>query len=350
MTDSLDQELWDWFSGQWFSPETLLQFNWENYPYLYLLLAVPLIFVFRKIARWRSQQKLEVAFRPKELKWSPQSLLRFVPDIMLSLCLICLVLAVARPQRAEVKVERSSEGIDILLILDVSESMRIEDFRPNRLEASKQVAIDFLKGRDFDRIGLVVFSGKAYSLSPLTTDYDMLEAYVSEINHQMIPESGTAIGSALGVATNRLRESQIKSKVIILISDGDNTAGSLDPLTASQLAAYYGIKIYTILVGKDGKVPLPQVGNERKFVENTIDESTLREIAKIGEGQFFRASNNETLNEVFEQIDALEKTEITETRFKTTRDYYRIYVIWGILFWLIWMFLKSTFIQNVLED
>jgi Ca-activated chloride channel family protein len=235
--------------------------------------------------------------------------------------------------------------------MDISQSMQIEDFTPNRLEAAKTVARDFIKGRVQDRIGLVVFSGDAFSLAPLTTDYDLLNAYLNDVNFEMIENRGTAIGSSIAVVTNRMRESDSKSKVCILLSDGDNTAGNIDPITSSELAAAYGIKMYTIVVGKEGLVPFGKDFFGRpQMVENTVDETTMRKIAAIGGGEFFRATDNQALKSVFEKIDLYEKAEIKETRFNDTSDFYFIYLRWAIILFLIWILLKSTFISNVLQD
>ena len=196
-----------------------------------------------------------------------------------------------------------------------------------------------LSGRIQDRIGLVVFSGDAFSLSPLTTDYDLLKSYLDEINFEMIENRGTAIGSALAVVTNRMSESETKSKVCILLSDGDNTAGNIDPITAAELAEAYGIKIYTIVVGKEGLVPFGKdFFGRHNMIENTIDESTMRKIAEIGGGEFFRAADNQALKQVFAKIDQYEKAEIKETRFKDTSDYYFIYLQWGVACLLLWLF------------
>jgi Ca-activated chloride channel family protein len=230
--------------------------------------------------------------------------------------------------------------------------MQIEDFKPNRLEAAKETARSFIAGRFQDRIGLVIFSGDAYSLSPLTTDYELLFNFIdTEIDFDKIENRGTAIGSAIAVATNRMRESETDSKVMILLSDGDNTAGNIDPKTAAELAVAYGIKIYTIGIGKDGKVPYGKDFFGRpNYIENTLDETTLREIAQIGEGQFYRVSDNEALQNVFGLIDQYEKAEIKETRYKNTTDFYPIYAKWGLVFLLLFMFSKSTFVSNILED
>jgi Ca-activated chloride channel family protein len=219
------------------------------------------------------------------------------------------------------------------------------------LEAAKKVALDFIQGRIQDRIGIVVFSGDAFSLSPLTTDYDLLRSYINEISFEMIENRGTAIGSAMAVVTNRMRESESKSKVCILLSDGDNTAGNIDPITAAELASAYGIKIYTIVVGKEGLVPYGKDFFGRpNMIENTVDETTMRKMADVGGGQFFRATDNQALRQVFDKIDQYEKAEIKETRFKDTSDYYFIYLQWAVSFFLLWLLLKSTFISNVLQD
>lgn len=340
-----------WYSIDWFMPDTLLAFEWERPLFLYLIAAVPLLFLIRWMWRYRFNQKLPVAVTHRELKSSPLTLVRFVPDFLLMLVMTLLLTALARPQKTNEKVEQWTEGIDIMLAIDISQSMQIEDFTPNRLQAAKTVAQKFVEGRLQDRIGIVVFSGDAFSLAPLTTDYDLLKSYLKEIDFEMIENRGTAIGSALAVATNRMRESESKSKVCILLSDGDNTAGNIDPMTAAELAAAYGIKVYTIIVGKEGLVPYGKdFFGKTQMIENTVDETTMRNIAKIGGGEFFRATDKKALEQVFHRIDQYEKAEIKETRFKDTADYYYNYLYWAILLFLLWLFTKSTFISNVLQD
>jgi Ca-activated chloride channel family protein len=309
------------------------------------------LFIFRWFWRQKFNQKLPVAVTQKDLHVSPVTFIRLIPEIMMMLVLAFVCLALARPQKTNEKVEQWTEGIDIMIALDISQSMQIEDFLPNRLDAAKKVARSFVDGRIQDRIGLVVFSGDAFSLSPLTTDYNLLKSYLEEINFDMIENRGTAIGSALAVVTNRMGESETKSKVCILLSDGDNTAGNIDPITAAELAEAYGIKIYTIVVGKEGLVPFGKDFFGRpNMIENTVDETTMRRIAEIGGGQFFRATDNQALQQVFARIDQYEKAEIKETRYKDTSDYYFIYLQWGVACFLIWLGLKSTFLSNVLQD
>lgn len=349
----------NWFSLEWFSAATLESFDFQYPIFLYLLVLIPLLFILRWLVGLRTGQKLPVAFSKGNLPQEPSTWLRFIPHVLISLAFAFILVALARPQKTNEQVEQWSEGIDIMLVVDISESMRIEDFSPNRLEAAKDVARDFIAGRLQDRIGVVVFSGDAYSLAPLTTDYDLLYRLIADVNFNMIESRGTAIGSALAVATNRMRDIEQEnnnrkgesSKVMVLLSDGDNTAGNLDPITAAELAHAYGIKIYTIAVGREGKVPFGKdfFGNTR-YVDNSIDETTLREIASIGEGEFFRASDNETLQQVFDQIDTYEKAEIKETRYRDTTDFYWVYLSWAIAFFLLWLLSKSTFMSNVLVD
>src|SRR5882672_7047228 len=340
-----------WYSLDWFVMSTFKAFTWENEFFLYLLIAIPFLFVLRWFIRFFINQKLPVALIKSDLKSSPINWLRFIPEIILMFVVALILVALARPQKTNEKVEQWTEGIDIMMAIDISQSMQIEDFTPNRLEAAKNVARDFIKGRLQDRIGIVVFSGDAFSLAPLTTDYALLNSYLNDISFDMIENRGTAIGSAMAVVTNRMRESDSKSKVCILLSDGDNTAGNIDPITAAELAAAYNIKIYTIVVGKEGMVPFGKDYFGRpNLVENTVDETTMRKIASLGAGEFFRVTDNETLKNVFAKIDQYEKAEIKETRFKDTSDYYFIYLQWAILFFLVWLGLKSTFLINVLQD
>lgn len=348
----MDNELLTpWYSLSWFEPSIMKSYSWENPLFLWAILLVPMLFILRWTVRYYFNQKLPVAVSARDLRSSPANLVRLIPEILLMLVLALLLAALARPQKTNEKVEQYTEGIDIMIAMDISQSMQIEDFEPNRLEAAKKVALDFIQGRLQDRIGLVVFSGDAFSLAPLTTDYDLLRSYVRDINFEMIDNRGTAIGSALAVVTNRMRESETKSKVCILLSDGDNTAGNIDPITAAELASAYGIKMYTIVVGREGLVPYGKDFFGRpNMIENTVDESTMRKIAQIGGGEFFRATDNEALASVFSKIDQFEKAEIKETRYKDTSDYYFIYLQWAAALFLMWLILKSTFISNILQD
>jgi len=344
-------EVSNWFSLSWFYPSTFQNFTWEYRFFLILLVGIPIVYLLKWLLGLRLKQKLTIALPETKIKSDLISIIRFIPDLLFALFIAMMIIALARPQTSNEKVEQWTEGIDIMLVVDISQSMTIMDFKPNRLEAAKNVAKEFIAGRFQDRIGIVIFSGDAYSLAPLTTDYKLLNIYIDDITFDKIEASGTAIGSALAVATNRMRESGSKSKVVILLSDGDNTAGNIDPITAAEISHAYDIKIYTIGIGKEGRVPTGRdVFGRTTYSTNTLDETTLRRIAEIGEGRFYRASDNKALEDVFKLIDQYEKAEIKENRFKDTTDYYRVYLKWGILFLLIWLGLKSTFVSNILKD
>jgi Ca-activated chloride channel family protein len=340
-----------WYSIEWFFYSTLRSFTWENSWALWLLAAVPLFFLLRWLIRFRFNQKLPVAVSSKDISSSWFNLIRLLPEFVFMIAVMLMVVALARPQSNNEKVEQWTEGIDIMIALDISQSMEIEDLKPNRLESVKRVAEQFIDGRVQDRIGLVVFSGDAFSLSPLTTDYKLLKSYLKDISFEMIDNKGTAIGSALAVSINRMRESDSKSKVCILLSDGESNAGNIDPITAAKLATVHNIKIYTIIAGREGLVPFGKdfFGNPR-MIESAVDESTMREIANIGGGKFFRAEDDRALAQVWATIDQYEKAEIKETRFKNTTDFYYVYLLWGMCFFLLWLLLKSTFLNNVLQD
>ena len=347
----MNDAVFPWYSWEWFSPSIFRSFTWENHFWLWFIPAVPLVIVVRWLLRYFFNQKVPVALVRRDLKNNPINLVRLIPDVLLTIAAALILVALARPQRSNEKVEQWTEGIDIMMAIDISQSMQIEDFEPNRLESAKEVARNFINGRVQDRIGIVVFSGDAFSLTPLTTDYALLNSYINEMNFDMIENRGTAIGSALAVVTNRMRESESKSKVCILLSDGDNTAGNIDPITAAELAASFNIKIYTIVVGREGLVPFGKDYFGRPhMVENTVDETTMRRIAEIGSGEFFRVTDEQALAQVFAKINQYEKAEIKETRFKDTSDFYFIYLQWAMVFFLIWLALKSTFMSNVLQD
>ncbi|AEL24705.1 vWA domain-containing protein [Cyclobacterium marinum] len=339
------------FSWSWFSPETLRSFEWENFFLLHLIWIIPILLLIRKFIKLIKKPALELSLPKIVPAKNPWTYLRLLPTFFFLLALWMVVIALARPQRTNEKVEQYTEGIDIMLVMDISESMDLQDFTPNRLEAAKETAIDFINGRIADRIGMVIFSGEAFSLAPLTTDYELLTDLVNSITFNMMDAKGTAIGSAVSTGINRMRESEAKSKVMVLLSDGDNNAGNVDPVFAAQLAEAMDIKIYTIAVGKDGMVPYgTDFFGRPQMIESYLNEETLRNIARITKAEFFRASDDKALENIFTKIDELEKAEIIESRYKETMDYYRPYLIWGIIFFFIWLTLKNTFFNNFLLD
>lgn len=345
------EQLTEFFSWSWFLPETLSTYEWEKPFLLNLIWVVPVLMILRKFIKFLKNPVLELSLPRRIARNNPWTYLRLIPTGIFLLALTLIILALARPQRSNERVEQYTEGIDIMLVMDISESMDLQDFKPNRLEAAKNTAIDFINGRVGDRIGMVVFAGEAFSLAPLTNDYKLLTELIGEISFDMMEAKGTAIGSAIASGTNRMKEAESASKVMILLSDGESNAGNVDPLFAAELASALEIKIYTIAVGKDGMVPYgTDFFGRPQMVESYLDETTLREIANLSNGEFFRASDGNALQNIFDQIDSLEKTEIIENRYKETTDYYRVYLFWGILFFLVWLMLKSSFLNNFLLD
>lgn len=341
----------DWFSLNWFKWSTLNSFEWVSPAWLYLLVSIPLLILLNVLIQRYNRQTLKVALPKTFLKNDPLSWLRFLPLIAISLAFMCFLIALARPQKSYEEVKQWTQGIDIMLAIDISESMNLGDLRPNRLEAAKNVALDFIAQRQQNKIGLVLFSGNALSYCPLTIDYDFLASRIRAVNFGIGKRwQGTAIGNALAVAVNRMKESESKSKVIILISDGDNNAGNFPPETAAEAARDYDIKIYSIGIGRDGQQPfIDQFGNTR-YIQSNLNEKTLKDIAAIGKGRFFRATDNRTLERIFKIIDGYEKTEIFENRYTHKEDYYNIYVFYGLILTLIWLAFKATFIVNILKD
>lgn len=345
------EQLSDFFSTSWFLPETFQSYEWEKPILLNLIWLILILILLRKVVKFLKNPVLELSLPTKVAKNNPWTYLRLIPSLFFFLSLVMIVIALARPQRTNERVEQYTEGIDIMLVMDISESMDLQDFTPNRLESAKGTASDFINGRMGDRIGIVVFAGEAFSLAPLTNDYKLLNELISEIAFDLMEAKGTAIGSAIAAGTNRLKDAESVSKVMILLSDGESNAGNVDPLFAAELASAIGIKIYTIAVGKDGMVPYgTDFFGRPQMVESYLDESTLREIANLTKGEFFRASDGSALQAIFDRIDQLEKTEIMENRYRETNDYYRVYLFWGILFFLIWLVLKSSFLNNFLLD
>jgi len=257
--------------------------------------------------------------------------------------IVLVVLALARPQTVDVSSKtKTTRGIDIVMAIDVSASMLAKDLKPNRLEALKNVAADFIKGRPNDRIGLVEYAGESYTKTPITSDKSIVLQSLRDINYNTVITGGTAIGMGLATAVNRIKDSKAKSKIIILLTDGVNNAGFIDPQTASELAVEYGIKTYTIGLGTNGMALSPIAIRNGVFqygkIQVEIDEELLKEIAEVTSGKYFRATNNRKLKEIYKEIDKLEKTEVEEFKFYNYEEKFRP-LIWFALGLLLFEFL-----------
>ncbi len=260
-----------------------------------------------------------------------------------------LIVILARPQTTNNWEDKTTEGIDIIIALDISSSMLARDFRPNRLEASKDVAINFISGRENDRLGLVVFSGESFTQCPLTTDHAVLINLFKDIKQGMI-EDGTAIGMGLANAVNRLKDSEAISKVIILLTDGVNNMGAIDPITSAQLAEKFDIRVYTVGVGKNGYAPYPvqtMFGVQYQDMEVKIDEKTLKEIAKITDGKYFRAVNNNKLKQIYKEINKLEKSKIEIKKFSSKNDEFMPFAYLALALLISILLLRYTVLRNI---
>ena len=268
------------------------------------------------------------------------------------LALGLLITALARPRTVDVSSKtKTTRGIDIVMAIDVSASMLAKDLRPNRLEALKNVASEFIKGRPNDRIGLVEYAGESYTKTPITTDKSIVLRSLRDVKYNTIIEGGTAIGMGLATAVNRLKDSKAKSKVIILLTDGVNNSGQIDPKIASDLAVEFGIKVYTIGLGTNGTALSPiRLNRDGSFqygrVNVEIDEALLKEIADATGGLYFRATNNKKLQEIYSEINKLEKTEIEEFKFYNYQEKYRPLVILAGLLFMIELLLRLTLFRS----
>ncbi|KAF0151497.1 MAG: von Willebrand factor type A [Ignavibacteria bacterium] len=306
------------------------------YPYvLVLLLAVPALAYWF----WKKKEKIspDVSFSSLQVFGKApvtfKEKLAHVPNYLRLVALTLLIIAAARPQSFSSGENIYTEGIDIAIVLDISGSMLAEDFKPNRLEAAKKVIDEFIKGRTVDKIGLVIFSGESFTQCPLTIDYSVLRNLLKDIQMGMI-EDGTAIGNAIANGVNRLKDSKTKSKVMILLTDGVNNAGHIDPLTASQIAQKFGIRIYSIGVGTIGQAPYPfqtPFGVRYQMVPVEIDENILKQIAATTGGKYFRATNNRKLAQIYDEIDRLEKTRVEVTSYRHAKELYFGWALAGLL-------------------
>lgn len=320
-------------------------------PYFMILLVIPAAYLFFYYYK-KSLKPAPIGFSDLRLFINPRPTIKTVIyqtlPIIKTAAMILVIIAAARPQSSFGQREVSTEGIDIMLALDISGSMMAEDFKPdNRLTVAKNVIREFVKGRQGDRIGLVAFSRQAFTQCPLTTDYQLLLQFIDKVDFGMV-EDGTAIGLALATAANRLVSSDAKSKIIILLTDGANNAGQIDPLTAAKAIAALGIKVYTIGAGTEGMVDMPVMdpvyGKRYIRTQSDIDEDLLQKVAAMTGGQFFRAKNSAALKEIYDQISAMEKTKIEVKEYYEYNELYMGFLLWGlILFGVEFMFSTIIF-------
>lgn len=319
--------------------------------YLYLLLLlIPMIgWYIWKLSRSQASLQISASQAFDKAPATYKVYLRHLPFVLRMAAIAILIIVLARPQSTDNWQNSSKEGINIMLAMDISSSMLAEDLKPNRLEAAKDVAAAFINGRPNDNIGLVVFSAESFTQCPLTTDHTVLLNLFKDIQSGMI-QDGTAIGLGLANAVSRIKDSQAKSKVIVLLTDGSNNAGEIAPVTAAQIAKTFGIRVYTIGVGTEGEAPQPfqtAFGVQYHNVQVVIDEKTLNQIAVETGGEYFRATDNKSLKAIYAKIDEMEKTKISVQEFSKKQEEYKNWALLAFCILLIEVLLRNTLLRNI---
>tara|TARA_B100000768_G_scaffold63621_1_gene61526 strand:+ start:395 stop:1390 length:996 start_codon:yes stop_codon:yes gene_type:complete len=326
--------------------------NWTfaNPEFLFLLAIIPLLWVWRYFYSKRQFSSLKISsiqsFKTKS--WKENG--KFIIFLFRTLALCFIIIGFARPQSSSSWQDSTTMGIDIIISMDISGSMLAQDLKPDRLEASKNVALDFISARPNDRMGLVIFSGESFTQCPLTTDHQVLQNLFKDVKSGMI-EDGTAIGMGLATSVNRLKDSQAISKVVILLTDGVNNKGSIPPLTAAKIAQKFGIRVYTIGVGTEGFAPYPfktPFGTTvYQDVEVQIDEKTLQDIATTTNGKYFRATSNKALKEIYLEIDELERSKIDVKEFSKKNEEFRLLILIALSLLLIEFYYKKFLFKSI---
>ncbi|PTX01348.1 Ca-activated chloride channel family protein [Capnocytophaga leadbetteri] len=324
-----------------------------NPEFFWLLLLLPLMLLWYWFWNKKSQANVTfsttIAFKKKKKSWSDA--LYHLLFVLRMIAIALIVVALARPQtHSENAKTKITDGIDIVMAIDVSASMLSQDLKPNRFEALKKVASQFVKDRPNDRIGLVIYAGESYTKTPVTTDKSIILNALSEITYGQI-EDGTAIGMGLATAVNRLKESKAKSRVIILLTDGVNNTGFIDPQTAAELAAEYGIKVYTVGIGTNGMALSPYALNADgsiiyRMQQVDIDEPLMKKIAQVTKGRYFRATNNQKLQQIYDEINQMETTKIEEFKYTEVDEKFRWWVLVAGFLLLLEFVLKHTLLRN----
>ncbi len=322
-----------------------------NIEYLFLLLLLIPYIVWYILKHKKNNATLQMSDTNiyRNIKKSYKIYLLHVPFILRIIVLSLVILILARPQTTNNWQNSEVEGIDIMLAIDVSTSMLAEDLKPNRLEAAKDVAAEFISGRPNDNIGITLFAGESFTQCPLTVDHTVLLNLFQSINSGIV-EDGTAVGMGIANAVSRLKDSKAKSKVIILLTDGTNNKGDISPLTAADIAKSFGIRVYTIGVGTNGMAPYPlRVAGTIQYINTPveIDEKTLTQIAITTNGNYFRATNNSKLKEVYKEIDKLERTKLNVKQYSKRHEEYQWFALIALLFLLLEFYLRNSILKKI---
>ena len=327
--------------------------EFANPQLLWLLLLVPALIIWYVLRHKKQEASLNFSDLKGMVKL-PKTWKAYLRHLLFALkmaALALLIVALARPQSSSTNSTSNIEGIDIVMAMDVSGSMLARDLKPDRLTAAKNVASDFVKDRPGDRMGVVIFSGESFTQVPLTTDHGVMLNMLAEMKNGLI-DDGTAIGDGLATAISRLKDSEAISKVIILLTDGMNNAGSVDPYTAAEIAKLYGIRVYTIGVGTYGTAPYPvqtMFGTQLQQMKVEIDEKLLTQMANMTGGKYFRANNNQKLDEIYQEIDKLERSKIEVTEFRRLHEEFYPLVACALALLLLEFLLRKTIFRTLID-
>lgn len=334
------------------------QYTWGQ-P-LFFLLLIPWLFLAFYLFLFQDKRKaaLQISSVQSFFKWKNRGRTIFLPvnKFLLLFSLLMFIVALARPQKMDARVKKNLEGLDIVIVLDISDSMLIEDMKPtNRLESSKQTLIDFVKKRTSDRIGVVIFAGEAFTLVPPTLDYQLILDRVAKITTAAAAriKDGTALGVAMASGASRLKDSQAKSRVMIFMTDGENNSGTIDPETGLEIAKGYGIKIYSIGMGKSGKTQIPVYGEDlfgnrvKRYqpFESHVNDELLTQMAEVTGGKYFRAVQDDSLQKIFKEINSLETTKIEENKYVRYEEYFQYFAWLGLILLLFSNFLSMSWLR-----
>ena len=322
----------------WQQIQAFFTFEWENGLFLYGLIWPFLLYFIKYLRQRGNRPRLELSLSVPMKQNRLSLLLSYVPMVIQMLCISSLIIVAAGPYRVIKHQKKQVEGIDIALALDISSSMQTQDIAPSRLETAKRMGTAFIRKRSHDPIALVAFAGAPYLASPITTDTAFLLHQLSQFQTKQIVEEGTALGDALGMCINQIRDSENPKKISILISDGNNTVGNLDPVTSAELAKNFNIKVYTIAVGS------------LQASTDPVDESTLREIASLTKGKFFRATNSQTLQQIFQEIDKMEASIVKTVTWEEQIPLSYLFAEISIILFFISLWVRISWIGNSLED
>lgn len=329
--------------------------EWANPEWFWAFGVLPFLigfYFFRHFAKRKSTFSFSSLQHADNLSGNWKSHLHWLTALLQWAAITFLILALARPQQKLTTIERNAEGIDIVMVIDISSSMKAEDLKPNRFEAAREVAKEFISKRVSDRIGLVTFAMKSFTVVPPTLDYKLLSQLLDDLEMGVI-EDGTAIGMGIATGVNRLKESEAKSKVIIVLTDGQNNAGEIDPVTAADLALTYGIKIYTIGAGTRGTAPYPVqdpiFGRRYQNIEVNIDEEMLTSVAQLTGGKYYRATDSQELSRVYNEIDSLEKSKVEELIYTDFEDEYPQYLGLALLLLSLGFITDRFVLRSVIE-